>query len=259
MDTARIVTDAGPAFIKAMGNRQGPHALACEYVGTQLARWFGLPTFDFAIMTIDAEVDEIPFLRGGCAQSGPAFVTRAAAGHTWGGSEDELKCLVNPEAISRLVVFDTWTRNCDRHPPNLSARRPNYDNVFLEDVGPKGAGQCRLLAMDHGHCFTSGEELNTRASRIDYVKDAGLYGLYPGFRSRVRQADVESAIQDLRGLPRELVGSVVQSVPREWEVGEQARTAWIDLTFRRADFVADTILEKIARICWPGQLFDNRN
>src|SRR5438132_6499286 len=133
MGTARIVTDAGPAYIKALGNRQGPHALACEWVGTQLAAWFGLPTFDFALMPIDASVDEILFLRGGRATSGTAFVTRATLGHTWGGTTEELDKLANPKAVSRLVVFDTWTRNCDRHPPDLTQRRPNYDNVFLAD------------------------------------------------------------------------------------------------------------------------------
>ena len=29
--TARIVTDAGPAYIKTMGNRQGPHALFNDF------------------------------------------------------------------------------------------------------------------------------------------------------------------------------------------------------------------------------------
>ncbi len=258
MDTARIITDAGPAYIKAMGNRQGPHALACEYVGTQLAQWFGLPTFDFAILTLDAKEDEIPFLKGGWAASGPAFVTRAGAGHAWGGSEDELKCLVNPEAVSRLVVFDTWTRNCDRHPPDLSVRRPNYDNVFLEDVGPKDSGECRLVAMDHGHCFTSGEELNARVARIDLVKDTGLYGVFPGFRPFVKQADVEGAINGVRQVPQDAVAAFIESVPREWEVAPPAKTAWLDLICRRAEFVADTILEKIARVCWPEQLFDKR-
>jgi hypothetical protein len=98
MGTAKIVTDAGPAYIKALGNRQGPHPLACEWVGTQLARWFGLPTFDFALLTIDATVDEIPFLRGGKAASGTAFVTREAKGHPWGGDADGLKALSNPDA-----------------------------------------------------------------------------------------------------------------------------------------------------------------
>jgi hypothetical protein len=138
MGTARIVTDAGPAYIKALGNRQGPHPLACEWVGTNLARWFGLPTFEFALLRIDASVDEIPFLRGGIAASGPAFVTRAASGHTWGGSAEELASLVNPEALAHLVVFDTWTRNCDRYPADLTTRKPNYDNVFLEDEWTPG-------------------------------------------------------------------------------------------------------------------------
>ena len=125
MGTARIVTDAGRAYVKPMGNRQGPHQLACEWVATQMADWFGLPTFEYALLPVDAEVDEIPFFRGGVAASGPAFVTKAAAGHPWGGAEEELRDLVNPGDVGRLVVFDTWVSNCDRHPPDLTVRRPN--------------------------------------------------------------------------------------------------------------------------------------
>jgi hypothetical protein len=170
MGTARILTDAGPAYIKAMGNPQGPHQLACEYVGTQLAKWFGLATLEFHLLHIDASIDEIPFPKGGCASSGPAFVTRAAEGHPWGGTEAELKPLVNREAISWLVVFDTWTLNCDRHPPDLADRRPNYDNVFLERVGERGQAQFRLLAIDQGCCFSGGRDLTPRISSIDHVR-----------------------------------------------------------------------------------------
>src|SRR3972149_3803396 len=119
MGTARIVTDAGPAYVKALGNSQGPHPLACELVGTQLARWFGLPTFDFAILTLDDTIDEIPFLKGGKAASGPAFVTRAAKGHVWDGSEESLQGIENREAVSWLVVFDSWVRNLVTTPPYL--------------------------------------------------------------------------------------------------------------------------------------------
>jgi hypothetical protein len=115
MGTALIVTDAGKAYIKALGNRQGPHPLACEWVGTELAAWFGLPTFETAILRIDATTDEIPFRRGGKAESGPAFVARAVEGRSWGGTDADLNLLVNPEAITELtelVVFDTWTLNC---------------------------------------------------------------------------------------------------------------------------------------------------
>jgi hypothetical protein len=189
MGTARIVTDAGPCYIKALGNRQGPHPLACELLGTQLARWFGLPTFDFGLIQIDAAVDEIPFLRGGWATSGSAFVTRAASGHVWGGSSEELDHLINPEAISRLVVYDTWTLNCDRHPADLAARKPNYDNVFLEDIRDSQPTQSRLIAVDHTHCFTCGRDLDANTAQIGRVKDERLYGLFPAFVSRIRRED----------------------------------------------------------------------
>ena len=135
MATSRVLTDAGDGYLKALGNRQGPHPLACELVATQLAGWFGLPTFAAAVIVLSEDGIEIPFLRGGKAVPGPAFITRAEAGKTWGGGDEELDQLDNPDDISRIVVFDTWVLNCDRHPPDLAMRRPNYDNVFLSAEG----------------------------------------------------------------------------------------------------------------------------
>ena len=69
MGTAEIVTDAGRGYIKALGNRQGPHALACQGVATQLARWFGLPSGDFSVLKLD-ETDEIPYAKR-CMSTNP--------------------------------------------------------------------------------------------------------------------------------------------------------------------------------------------
>lgn len=259
MGTARIVTDAGAAYIKALGNRQGPHPLACEWVATQLAEWFGLATLDYALLTIDASEDEIPFRRGGRATSGTAFVTRAIQGHTWGGTTEELDGLVNPEAISRIVVFDTWTRNCDRFPPDLTQRRPNYDNVFLADPAAGVAAQPRLIAIDHTHCFTCGRDLDAKVAKVQWVKDDRLYGLFPGFVPKVRGDEVDAAIARLHQLEETFVAAVVATVPADWEVKEPARKALVDLICRRAEFVAGNVLDKVAKNCWPGQLFDSGN
>lgn len=258
MGTARIITDAGPAYIKAQGNRQGPHPLACELVATALADWFGLPTFEYAILNIDATVDEIPFLRGGSADSGPAFVAKAVMGHTWGGSDKELANLVNPQDVSKLVVFDTWVRNCDRCPPDLTVRKPNYDNVFLEDLSGKDAGKLRLFAMDHTHCFTCGRDLHHRLATIDRVRDERLYGLFPGFVPLVSQADVEDAVSRLSQVTAAILQPMVDAIPREWEVDEKTKRALVELIERRADFVAATVMKTIAERCWPDSLFDNR-
>src|SRR6266704_1574859 len=74
--TIRIRTEAGDGYLKAMGNPGGEHILACEWVGTQLAQWFGLSTFDYCLIDVGDEI-ELPFAKGGQAKCGPAFLTRA--------------------------------------------------------------------------------------------------------------------------------------------------------------------------------------
>ena len=112
MQTVEIVTDAGKGYMKAMGNPEGSHPLAGELVGTRLANWLGLRTFDFCIFYIHDGVD-IPFQNGGKALSGPAFLSRAdEGGIVWSGTEDILKLLENPHDLTKLIVFDTsWWRN----------------------------------------------------------------------------------------------------------------------------------------------------
>lgn len=262
MDTARIITDAGAAFIKAMGNRQGPHQLAAELVGTQAARWLGLPTFEFDILNIDAAVDVIPRSRGGFAASGPAFVTRAANGRSWNGTDDELKKLLNVQDITRLVIFDTWTLNADRYPPDLSQRRANRDNVFLEEV-PKGKKakdvNLRLIAMDHSHCFTSGTSLGRKLKFVNTIKDERLYGLFPEFRPYVTQARVKATLQRLAEFSRPDADAIISEVPNEWEVSPQAREALAEFLCQRARYLVDSLMDRLAKRCWPGQLFDKRS
>jgi hypothetical protein len=258
MCTARVTTDVGPAYLKALGNPQGPHQLACDYVGTQLAEWFGLPTLDYALLIIDAAIDEIPLKNGKLAESGPALASKAADGHPWGGSEEELDALVNPEDIARLVVFDTWTLNCDRHPADLTKRRPNYDNVFLEKVGERGKDVYRLLAIDHGCCFSGGRDLSPKIAGIGRVQDNRLYGMFPGFVQRVREDYARSAIARLGDLGEDTAREIVQSVPEEWEVSLPTQNALTDLICRRAGFVASNIMPLLQRACWPDHLFDIR-
>ena len=244
--TARIITDAGPAYIKPLGNRSGPHVLACEWVGSQLARWFGLPIPDFALMQVDAGVDEIPLGGRKKAASGPAFVSRAMPGaHTWGGSADELQAIVNPEAIPRLVVFDTWTLNADRYPPDLETRKPNWDNVLLCSEAEE-PGRFRLFAIDHTHCFTGGGDLTRHVAGIRRAKDERVYGLFPPFQRYITKADVERAVHKLGEVQQDSVRSIVSTIPDEWEVAREARDALSDLITQRAAFVAGRIGQSLA-------------
>lgn len=233
---ARIVTDAGPAYVKALGNPQGPHALACDLVGTRLAHWFGLQTFEEAILNLEA-TDEIPLYNGAQAKPGPAFVTREERGTPWSGDPDELAMLDNPQDLSRIVVFDTWTRNCDRHPADLETRKPNRDNVFLSGTRST-EGHFRLVAMDHGHCFTCGRELTAKAATIDAVRDERAYGLFPEFLPFLRPEVIATCLAQLGNLPVHLVREIVDGIPAAWDVSPGARHALETLIRDRAAFLA---------------------
>lgn len=241
---ARVMTDAGPAYLKAMGNRQGPHVLATDWVGTHLAKWLGLSTFDIAILNLEAD-DVFDLPRGTKAQPGPAFLARELPGDPWGRSGLQLDLLVNPEDITRLVVFDTWTLNCDRHHHDLTARKPNYDNVFLSSEGVE-TGKRRLIAMDHGLCFIrSGEDLSPKLSHIEKVQDEHVYGLFPEFRGRLQDAIITRCVSRLREMNAATAKAMIDTVPLGWEVPDPARAAWSDLISRRASYVADNFHEWI--------------
>ncbi len=239
--TLLVETDAGNGYLKALGNTTSPHLLACEWVGTHLARLFGLPTLDAALVQISVD-DELPFhddYKGLSAQPGTAFITREERGGVWGGAPDELAVITNPQDITRLVVFDTWTLNCDRHHPDAKARQPHYDNVFL--CAAEEANKLTLKAIDHTHCFTCGRDLTARLNAIDNIQDRRIYGLFPGFRPYFNIGDLLQTLDDLRSIKQAAVEPIIRALPRDWEVTEAARTALTDFIMRRARFVADNL------------------
>lgn len=251
--TALVETDIGFGYLKAMGGPEGPQTLASEVVATQLGAWFGLSIFDWAIIRVD-DVDEIPFWdkdrkQIGQASPGPAFITRKEDGSPWGGGDRELRLLANPQDISRLVVFDTWVLNCDRHSepkdPLGHCRKPNRDNVFLSTEAP--AGQFVLKAMDHTHCFMCGQEWTRKLGHVDIIKDRRVFGRFPEFSDFLDRAAVRQAATDLRLIKRDVVRDFAQSIPKEWDVKREALDALVDLVVGRASFVAETIEGRL----WP--------
>ncbi len=173
----RVETDQGEGFLKAMGADNGPNVLACELVGTLLAGWLKLRTLHFALIDVPGNLD-LRFADSKSVVAGPGFITRAEEGHVWSGEEGELEELDNPEDIGRLIVFDTWTMNCDRYrPSNGATLRQNKDNVWFSEEGAS-KGRFVLKAIDHGCCFTCESDLTTpRLQRS--VNDDRLFGLFP--------------------------------------------------------------------------------
>jgi hypothetical protein len=238
----RVTTDQGEAYVKALGNPEGPHVLVCDLVGTRLAQWFELPTFEFGIIPVLAGYG-LTFFDGGEVEPGPAFITRYDPGNTWGGTDRQLKQLINPEDITRLVVFDTWTLNCDRHAPG--GRRQNRDNIYLSEAAPPGS--FLLRAMDHSHCFTCGKPLTPRIAHIEHVQDERVYGLFPEFQTWLDRGVADRAAARLRSFTKSDADLVTQGIPREWDVDDPTVDALREFLVTRAAFLGSTIMSKL----WP--------
>jgi hypothetical protein len=247
--TALVDTDLGEGYIKALGNPEGPQILACELVGSLLADWLGLTTLDFSLIEV-AEDDEIPFLHGGSAAAGPAFISRyEPKSFPWGGTALELEVVHNRQHISGLIVLDTWILNCDRYAPN--GRRVNLDNVFLVQY-PESKKEVLLKAMDFTHAFTCGQEITRRIGFIDTVRDEQIYGLFPQFESFIDRAEIRRFATLLRQFTADVASAFISLVPREWDVSNDARGAWAGMITQRAQFVSETIEMSL----WPQQQFN---
>ena len=195
-----IETDQGEAYLKGMDNPQGNESLACELVGSRLAKLTGLFVPDFAI--IENDILEITREDGGTVGFGPAFVSRAVPGSP-GGSEAFLDRLLNPEDVPMLVGFDTWTANLDRCPPvGYLDETPNWDNIFFVPVG----NQFQMTVFDHTHCFSE-TGLEHALEDRSYENDKRVYGVFPEFKRHcsedalrnVSRAIREIDVEDIQG------------------------------------------------------------
>lgn len=250
---ARIVTDQGKAYIKAMGNKEGSHVLACEWIGTRLANLVGLPTPDFAIIQVGDD-DEIPLGHGRQALPGPAFVSRALIENFgWRENEKALAEIENHETITDIVAFDTWIRNFDRCPPRYSRRKPNYDNVLLAKPHPE-ADKLRIYAIDHTHCFTRTGELKSDIQNIDNIRDTSTYGLFPKFSKFMDLERFKKTVQKISSLEKNVLHSVIASVPAEWEVNDDIRAALLNYLTQRAEFLLRTLPKRGPDLDCSGRL-----
>jgi hypothetical protein len=237
------VTDVGAAYIKAMGNPEGTQALMCEWLGTRAAEWLGLATFGVAWFVVPEGL--LGYHDGSRSLGGPAFAARAEAGEAWNGEREELEKLINPEHMAGVVVLDTWLRNCDRYRPPPGERR-NERNVFLSEVGmPKG--KFRVMAVDHTHILTCGQELTAKVGRIDTIREDKVYGLFPEASPWVTPTNLMPFVQRLRGFAPGIAQSWFEEMPRQWRPAAQIEEAVVGYFVGRARYVADNLLSMVEK------------
>jgi hypothetical protein len=245
-----VSTDQGEAFLKALGSPEGPHTLICELVGTRLARWLGLRTLDAAIVELPSGID-ILFPNGQYAKPGPAFATRAEKDcRSWAGTTADIQTIENVDHVAGLVVFDTWTRNCDRFSACAfdGKTRRNERNVFLSPHLhlPK---KWSLRAMDHTHCFTCGRAIERSLGSIASFKDSRIYGLFPEFVPHLSRGSVAPWLERLATFSMSDGEMATASVPPAWDLSESLLKVLRQFVKDRADYLLDTMIGNLASRC----------
>ncbi len=242
-----VVTDAGDAVIKFMGNPMGYEALAFDLVGTELARWIGLKTPDFATMP----VRDIPsdWCDAFDIENGPAFLSRYLPALTYEGGTTFLDRLADPDDIAKLVVFDTWVCNEDRYPPDIARGdlKVNLDNLlFSRSTADPRRQKFDLLAFDHTHAFS---DIGFAGLQDEaQILSEAVYGLFPAFKPFLTQTAIDAATERLRQIDRAELWALLDAIPPEWGVTLKLKSV------RRAHLVAGGIKDKILfqQELWKG-------
>ncbi|VTS00779.1 Uncharacterized protein OS=Rhizobium etli (strain CFN 42 / ATCC 51251) GN=RHE_CH00503 PE=4 SV=1 [Gemmata massiliana] len=247
-----VETDAGEGFLKVLYPKGCPHDLACELVGIELARIVGLRTPEYAVIEIPPHAP-VELADGNEFVPGHGFITRKLDGMDWSGSRSVLNRLLNPIDLARLVVFDTWTLNCDRFRPRTETA-PEWRaerNVFLERAA-NFDDQYYLTSLDHGCCFKCLADLTPAHLRRVATSDA-LYGYFPEFAGLARREHALQAVRAVQSCLRAQIDAIIERVPESWLTNGH-RNALSDMIYGRI-----RLLERIIRVDFPAaDLFDDQ-
>jgi len=243
---AKVATDVADGFIKGVGNPQGRSALISEVLAAELGTWFGLQIPPFAIVA-NCPV-RIQMLSHPGYIEPPLFFSKAVDGTPRDGGDTFLRRLRRPGDIARLVVFDTWIRNCDR----FMEGSENSDNLLYALSEERGLYE--LVPIDHSHCFIDIDFENDLPGSVpNLINDHQIYGLYPEFIPFITADSVDSALADLTKLDREFVIECVNALPAEWMFTSGLRSQLVDLICGRAAFVVGNLRDWLVD---PGLPFD---
>ena len=231
-----VLTEKGKGYFKAVENNEGANALARKFVGTALASWFGLSTFAYCLFEFDGQ-SEMTLNNGKHVNQGTGFMTKKESGSNWDKTTAMLDKIINKDDITRLVCFDTWVRNPDRHCVHKGKPHTNSTNVFLATAPEK---KLILKAMDFTHAFPGC--IDNTMDNVKNVYDVTIYGLFAEFVNFLKKDIAVVACAKLRRVKDQNVRQHIEAIPQSWNIDAETREAWIRFIVKRANFVANNFL-----------------
>ncbi|UVK43274.1 hypothetical protein BPNPMPFG_005052 [Mesorhizobium sp. AR07] len=231
----QVVTDVAPGFIKALNNPYGGAALIAELVAAELGTWLGLKVPPFAIIP-ECNI-ELVMRKNGQIMQGPLFFSMQVDGSPRDGTDIFLSKLRDRDDVAKLVIFDTWVKNWDRH----GLADDNSDNLLFVRRGE--SRKYDLVPIDHAWAFDA--DFPIASPQIDAIEETTVYGKFPEFDPYITHRSVANSLARLAQLDGAFVEEVVNSVPPQWGLGQQASASLMELICRRAEYVVKTIAVRL--------------
>lgn len=166
-----------------------------EYLSVQLARYLGLPVLPFSLVNYQ---DQLCF--GSAWMNKDEYYPKM--------SPEIFQKSANREIVYKLIPFDCWVANEDRHDENLLARR-HVNRQSGEEV-------VTLLLSDHGYCLMrpgiTPATLKSRLSftagqciRLQYLSDAVI-----------SKELLDMGVSAIENLSEELIQLAIRHIPDQW-------------------------------------------
>ena len=90
----------------------------------------------------------------------------------------------------------------------------------------------------------------------EVLKDYEHAKLIPEFRNYLRKVDFVKMAQDLREIESEAVQHMVNRIPEQWEVPEEARTALVRMICSRSQYLSENLVRLTEPHCYGGELLE---
>lgn len=188
---ANVITDLGGGYLKGAESPAGSSALISELIAAEIGTRMGLSIPPFAVVT-GIEID-IPMLDHHGHILPPAFFSKHIEGVPSDGTDEFIKRMEHHGDLARLIVFDTWIRNCDRCFPADGGHAYNYnrDNLLFETLGDR---RYRLAPIDHSHCIVDIDFVAAELTDEAKICDENVYGFFPEFQPYIDADAVAGAV-----------------------------------------------------------------
>lgn len=211
-----LFSDDKSYVVKFKNNSSGTRILVNEYIAGKLGQLLSLPIIPFEVVHIsDDFLKESQLLLNHKFTSGSSFASLYIDNciQLSRNSNNEYIKVTNQEHLALIIAFDIWIGNTDR----------KENNVLLE---PVENGKYYLRLIDHGRCFS--EALWTIKDLKKMPKMEVKLNVHHWCASFLQgQNELNSAIEKILSLPEESIKSVIQSIPKDWDVSDMERDALV--------------------------------